>query len=207
MTNSKSDKKSPPKRVLFLGYDCKQTCLIDVLSDAGCKVDHSADPIDKFDYDLVVSFGYRHLIRRSKLARISCPIVNLHISYLPYNKGAHPGFWSFFDGTPSGVTIHLIDDGLDTGPIIYQRKVTFDAGEITFSDAHRRLVEEIEDLFICNLDELLSGGWTAVPQLEDGTKHYVKDLPPEFAGWNSEIEPEIARLRKIVEERNGCRKH
>jgi methionyl-tRNA formyltransferase len=199
MTNSKSGKKLSAKRVLFLGYNRKQTSLIGLLSKAGCEVDHSADPIDEVDYDLIVSFGYRHIIRQTTLARITCPIINLHISYLPYNKGAHPGFWSFFDGTPSGVTIHLIDGGLDTGPIIYQRKVAFDAGETTFLDAHKRLIYEIEDLFVSHLDELLSGDWTAVPQCGDGTKHYVKDLPSDFAGWTSEIEPEITRLRKIGE--------
>lgn len=188
------------KRVLFLGYGREQTSLIDVLSEAGCQVDHSGDPIQMVDHDLIISFGYRHIIRKSTLARINCPIINLHISYLPYNKGAHPGFWCFFDGTPPGVTIHLIDDGLDTGPILYQRKVSFDAAEATFADAHKRLIAEIENLFISHLDELLAGEWTAVPQLGEGTKHYVKDLPQDFSGWNSQIKSEIARLRKIIEE-------
>ncbi|BDW96816.1 hypothetical protein MACH10_25010 [Thalassospira tepidiphila] len=205
MASSQSGQQSSSKRVLFLGYNRDQTSLIDVLSEAGCDVDHSVDPIEEVDYDLIVSFGYRHIISQNTLNRITCPIMNLHISYLPYNRGAHPGFWSFFDDTPSGVTIHLIDDGLDTGPVIYQRKVTFDAGEVTFADAHRRLVSEIEDLFVVHLDELLTGKWRAVPQCGEGTKHYVKDLPREFAGWNSEIETEIARLREIIEGQNGNR--
>lgn len=46
--------------------------------------------------------------------------MNLHISYLPWNKGADPNFWSCIDGTPAGVTLHHIDAGVDTGDIIAQ---------------------------------------------------------------------------------------
>ena len=53
-------------------------------------------------------------------------IINLHISYLPYNKGAHPNFWSFADNTPSGVTIHEVNENLDSGNIIFQKKIEFD---------------------------------------------------------------------------------
>ena len=40
-------------------------------------------------------------------------------------QGAHPNFWSFYDNTPSGVTIHLIDAGIDTGDVLYQKKLIF----------------------------------------------------------------------------------
>jgi hypothetical protein len=81
------------------------------------------------NYDLIISFGYRHIISKEIIKSVNCPIINLHISYLPYNRGAHPNFWSFYDKTPSGVTIHLVNEGIDTGPIIYQRHIIFDNNE------------------------------------------------------------------------------
>ena len=117
--------KKPYKKILFLGYDRNKTKIIDQLINANCEVHHSKGVIQKVDYDLIISFGYCKIINRSILDRIKCPIINLHISYLPFNRGAHPNFWSFFDNTPSGVTIHLIDEGIDTGPIIYQKIVKF----------------------------------------------------------------------------------
>ena len=48
------------------------------------------------------------------------------MSYLPFNRGAHPNFWSFVDNTPSGVSIVEIDKGIDTGPVIYKKKIKFD---------------------------------------------------------------------------------
>ena len=41
------------------------------------------------------------------------PIVNLHISYLPFNRGSHPNYWSFVENTPKGVSIHEIDEQIE----------------------------------------------------------------------------------------------
>ena len=48
-------------------------------------------------------------------------LINLHISYLPYNRGSYPNYWSFKENTPNGVSIHHIDDGIDTGPVLVQK--------------------------------------------------------------------------------------
>ena len=120
---------SPKKRILFLGYDQTQTTLIDALIASKCTVDHTADKIDVIKgYDCVISYGYRHILKQRTIDGFECPVLNLHISYLPYNRGAHPTFWSFYDNTPSGVTIHLIDSGIDTGPIVKQKYVNFGNG-------------------------------------------------------------------------------
>ena len=120
----------------------------------------------------------------------------MHISYLPFNRGAHPNFWSFYDNTLSGVTIHLVDEGVDTGPIIFQRLVSFTKEQNTFKKTYEKLNFEIEDLFLENLEELLNDNWTATRQIGLGTKHDIKDLPSNFSGWNSNIKREINKLYK-----------
>ena len=72
----------------------------------------------------------------------------MRISFLPWNKGAHPNFWSFYENTPKGVSIHLIDKGIDTGPIIYQKIVKFSKNEETFEQTYSVLKNEIEDLLL-----------------------------------------------------------
>lgn len=197
---------SPPnatKIVLFLGYDQVQTRLLDVLISNGCKVDHTEELIDgRINYDFIVSFGYRHILRKDVIESVGCPIFNLHIAYLPYNRGAHPNFWSFYENTPSGVTIHLIDEGVDTGHIVYQRYVNFDNNESTFSETYNCLIEEIETLFEVNIDNIINDSWTSKPQRGDGTLHFVKDLPAEFSGWTSVINDEIKRLDMVRGDRN-----
>ncbi len=189
---------NPVKRILFLGYDREQTKLIGALVDANCEVHHTDEKIDVVDYDLIISFGYLHILKGDFLNSVLCPVINLHISYLPYNKGAHPNFWSFYDNTPSGVTIHLIDEGIDTGAIIYQKYVNFDNGERTFSQTYKRLINEIERLFLDNLGNIIRNNWVARPQRGEGALHFVKDLPNEFSGWDSVIEEELDRLDKVL---------
>jgi methionyl-tRNA formyltransferase len=132
------------------------------------------------------------------LDKIKCPIINLHISYLPFNRGAHPNFWSFFDNTPSGVSIHLIDEGIDTGPIIYQKRVKFSATERTFNKTYVKLKHEVEKLFLSQLKNILLDKWISNPQIGKGTYHSIRDLPSEFSGWNADIQNELEKLSNVL---------
>jgi len=186
-------------KVAFLGYSKHETKLIDELEERNCLVQNFQNEISLRDIrgsDLIISFGYKYILKPSFINNCGCPILNLHIAYLPYNKGSHPNFWSFYDNTPSGVSIHLIDEGIDTGPILYQKPVTFDH-EKTFADTYKRLKLEIEDLFIENIKLILNKQWKLVDQVGEGTMHFIRDLPIGFRGWDTEIDSEIRRLKKL----------
>ena len=186
-------------KIIFLGYGRSETRIIDELEKKDCAVIVHNERISLDDVDdshLIVSFGYLHLLGSDFINNCGCPIVNLHISCLPFNRGAHPNFWSFYDGTQSGVSIHLIDEGIDTGPILFQKKIQFE-DEKTFIETYDRLFDEIENLFIENIDLIVSKKWTAMKQVGNGTFHSVKDLPNEFNGWQSSIADEIKRLKNL----------
>ena len=68
-----------------------------------------------------VSVGWKHKVPTQTLAR--CPIVNLHTGYLPWNRGMYPNVWPLVDWSPAGVTLHWMDEGIDTGDIIAQWRV------------------------------------------------------------------------------------
>lgn len=111
--------------------------------------------------DFLISFGYRHKISKSVLDLLNeksnfCNAINLHISYLPWNKGADPNFWSFVENTPKGVTIHCIDENIDTGMIILQKQIDFSLGE-TLRTSYSKLKIEIENLFIENWHKIQIG--------------------------------------------------
>ena len=186
---------APRLRVLFLGYDQKQSRLIDLLIDQRCEVYHTAQQLKDSTCDLIISFGYRHIINATTLDRLSCPAVNLHIAYLPFNKGSHPNFWSFYDQTPSGITIHLIDGGLDTGPILYQKYVNFNPEAMTFRQTQAGLKFEIEALFTKHLEDILNFNWSPKPQSSAGTRHKTCNLPVAFSGWDQNIADEMRRLK------------
>src|SRR6056300_461455 len=96
--------------ILFLGYkNCKLFNFLNNLYN----VTHTEEKIKTEaleDFDWVISFGYKHILKSDFISRFYRKIINLHISYLPYNRGSHPNVWSFVEDTPKGVTIHLIDD-------------------------------------------------------------------------------------------------
>ena len=192
---------NPQKKILFLGYDETQTKIISLLIEQRCEVWHTNEKIiSTAGYDLIISFGYKHIIASNTIKKSAVPIVNLHISYLPWNRGAHPNFWSFYDNTPSGVTIHLIDDGIDTGPIIFQKRIRFSNKNITFFESYKVLINEIESLFIAKINAIISNEYSAIEQRDIGSFHKRSDLPINFKGWDSHIQSEVNRL-KILENR------
>lgn len=74
--------------------------------------------------DLIVLAGYMRLIGHTLLSAYSNKIVNIHPSLLPAFPGKDAIGQAFRAGVEkTGVTIHYVDEGMDTGPIIAQREL------------------------------------------------------------------------------------
>lgn len=127
-------------------------------------------------YKLIISYGYRYIIKKEIIDKYRGKIINLHISYLPWNRGADPNIWSFIENTPKGVTIHLIDEGIDTGEIIFQKKLEFNKNVETLRSTYEILQEEIQLLFKENWQKIKSFDFVSKKQIEKGSLHYKKDL-------------------------------
>ena len=108
----------------------------------------------------------------------------MHISYLPYNRGAHPNIWSFIENTKKGVTIHLIDKGIDTGDILVQKRVVLSKKD-SFKNTYKKLHFHIQMLFKQYHKKLLNKKIKPKPQPKIGTFHSIKDLP--FIDYNKPI--------------------
>tara|TARA_B100000963_G_C22565204_1_gene643326 strand:- start:201 stop:794 length:594 start_codon:yes stop_codon:yes gene_type:complete len=189
--------KNKKKSILFLGYDDDNTILLKKLKEFNCSVEHINNKVDNLSgYDLIISFGYKHILSKKIIETSNCDIINLHISYLPWNRGAHPNFWSFYDNTISGVTIHLINEGIDKGNIIYQKKITFNPKELTFFESYNILLREIELLFLSKIEHILDKTYYTYPQIGEGSFHKKSDLPENFSGWHSNIYEEIKNLKE-----------
>lgn len=92
--------------------------------------------VENVDVLLSVNFGY---VIPACVLDIFPVALNLHTGYLPWNKGSHPNVWPFIDGSPAGVTLHVMTPELDAGPIIYRKKV-----EVTPLDNAKTLYEKLE---------------------------------------------------------------
>tara|TARA_B100000683_G_scaffold273302_1_gene318601 strand:- start:182 stop:772 length:591 start_codon:yes stop_codon:yes gene_type:complete len=159
----------------------------------------TASFIVKHNIDFVISYGYRHIIVREILDLLPNRIINLHISLLPFNRGADPNFWSFIDNTPKGVSIHYVDEGIDTGKLLVQKEVVFDSKHITFSSTYNKLKRVIEDLFYKNWADIKALRVKAWEQNKGGTYHRSKDKLGYMyllkdRGWDTKISTVINKI-------------
>ena len=112
----------------------------------------------------------------------------MHISYLPYNRGAHPNFWSFINKTPKGVSIHEINKGIDRGGIIARKKVIFKLdNNLTFSNTYQKLIVEVENLFKRNLKKIINNEYKFIKPQFKGSYHKKKNLPKNLKNWDMVI--------------------
>lgn len=150
----------------------------------------SVDRLHKDGIDFIISYGYRYLIRSDVIAACPGRIINLHISFLPWNRGSDPNFWSFFDATPKGVSIHRIDAGLDTGPILAQEEIVFAPGE-TLASSYEKLRHAVEALLAETWPSIRNGVQPVREQVGAATGHRSRDKDLFFArlldGWDSPV--------------------
>lgn len=125
--------------------------------------------------ELVVSSGFEHKVPKDILDVPEKDIVNLHPSFLPFNRGAHPYVWPLIDGTPAGVSIHYMNEGIDEGPVISRRKVEKKETD-TAKDLYDRLQEEMFGLFKDSWKDIKEGVKGEEQDLSKGTVHRTEEL-------------------------------
>jgi methionyl-tRNA formyltransferase len=208
--NIHSDNKAKGKsgHILLLGPP--RDSIVHVLSNRGYVVDRSEDPLmlDELlerQYALVISYGYRHIISPEFIKLFDGRLINLHISLLPWNRGAHPNIWAILENTPKGVTIHRIDKGLDTGDILLQEELVLDEESGTFASTYAFLLQRVEQLLVDNLSAILDNSLESRAQLSGGSIHYKDDferIAPLFAenGWDTLVRVACERYRNQGDE-------
>jgi len=126
--------------------------------------------------DIGISILFDYIFKPELFSILPQGIINLHPSYLPYNRGQYPNVWSIIDGTPSGVTLHYIDEGIDTGDIIAQKEVPVepvDTGETLYRKLERASIE----LFKETWSQIKAGEAPRMAQKsEAGTYHRTRDV-------------------------------
>ena len=196
------------KKILFVVNSNKQTSLVSKIQShkKNWNVEQTSKQIDletAKKFDSIISFGYKYIIPKEIINNLNYPIINLHISFLPFNKGAHPNFWSFAENTPSGISIHEIDHGIDTGKIIYQKQIDFELLKnketLTFSKTYRILINELENLFLSNIEDLINQNFESIEQVGKGSYHNKKDLPILLKNWDQNIYQTILKFEELKE--------
>jgi phosphoribosylglycinamide formyltransferase 1 len=110
--------------------------------------------------DLVVSAGFMKILGAAFLKEIGCPMINTHPALLPAFPGAHPVADTLAYGVKvTGATVHLVDDGVDTGPVLAQAAVEVRPGD-TVDELHERIKIEERRLLVGTVAALARDGAT-----------------------------------------------
>jgi len=162
--------------------------------------------------DFVVSYRYRHIIKKDIIDYLNSKLINLHISLLPWNRGADPNLWSFLEDTPKGVTIHYIDPGVDTGDIIVQRPIEFDGEHDTLTTSYLKLNELIIQLFSDSWPLIKERKMVAKRQPAGGTFHRTADKERyqyllREKGWDTPVKNLVGRGIDSFKEESNDDKH
>ena len=109
---------------------------------------------------LVCLAGFMRLLSPAFVGAWAGRLMNVHPSLLPAFPGLHPHRQALAYGVKvSGATVHFVDDGVDTGPVILQASVPVRPDDTEDSLSARILVEE-HKLYPRAIQMLLDGGWT-----------------------------------------------
>lgn len=106
-----------------------------IAADKIIHIDSVNDPeclslLKKINPELIIVNGTR-IISKSILNGIPVNFINIHAGITPKYRNVHGAYWALVnnDAENCGVTVHLVDSGIDTGNIIYQKKITVSSND------------------------------------------------------------------------------
>jgi len=158
-----------------------------------------SDQFQKLSADLAVVAAYGQIFPKKLLEIPPNGFINVHSSYLPFYRGAAPINQAIINGEKeTGVTIMLLDEGMDTGDIIQQEKTVIDPEE-NASMLHDRLSVFGAELLGQAMDMLGSGGWNPVPQ-DNKKATYAQLLKKEdgLINWSLPAETIFNLIRRMT---------
>ena len=152
---------------------------IPVFQPLKIKTSESVAELKKYDADIFVVAAFGQIISKEILdmPRLGC--VNIHASLLPKYRGASPIQQVILDGEEkTGVTIMQMDEGIDTGDMLYKIETEI-TEEDTFETLHDRLME-IGGRAITEALELLEKGELKPEKQDDSKSNYAKLIKKEM---------------------------
>ena len=203
------------KKIRILGPKSRNESIRKKLCDQGFEVIVSPDPydadsVDEFSPDIILSSGYDRLLRPKTIQKYSQRIINLHAAYLPWARGIGTTLFATILRYPYGVSVHFINEGLDTGNLI-ARKIVQTEQDDTLRTLYLKLLSATENLFFESFPKIVSGQTNGVPQEELGEINTnrsrlqfesVMDICPN--GYDTLI-TDLEKLRDSLEASNAFR--
>jgi methionyl-tRNA formyltransferase len=144
--------------------------------------------------DIILSIYYRKIFPKKLINLPNLGCINIHPSALPYYRGPVPTAWAIENGeTQFGITIHYMDEGIDTGDILIQEKHAINDDETGY-ELYTRAMTLGFDLFRNNFKKIIDGEIKATPQTGIGS-YYGKKNGRYTIDWKKSIKHILGLIR------------
>ncbi|MEQ8639557.1 MAG: formyltransferase family protein [Alphaproteobacteria bacterium] len=175
-----------PDDLVFVGCGPRAAPVIDTLAAAGwngvrrnaADLPPAAPPaaLAEASPDVLLLAWWPDILRRPWLAVPARAVINFHPSLLPWCRGKNYNFWALVEQAPFGVTLHLVDDSVDGGAVLFQQPLATDWSDTGATLYHRAQTAMVE-LFKTAYPRIRRGDWRPVPQSpSDGSFHRAAEL-------------------------------
>jgi len=125
------------------------------------------------NYDLVISAHCKQIFPNDLVKAVRC--INIHPGLNPYNRGWYPQVFSIINKKPIGCTVHLMDDEIDHGDVIYQKVVDINSWD-TSEAVYKRVVSSEKELIKLHLLDLVNEAYDCKKLEHDGNYNGIKDF-------------------------------
>ena len=129
--------------------------------------------------DYIISNGYGPIFTGRVVRAFWGRIINIHPAALPWGRGIYPNVWALFEGHPIGVTVHLIDENVDTGELLdvefmprYERDWRISNPNETLQTFYSHLLRRVEALFKRTWERIEAGSCQPFSQEPIGYNPY-----------------------------------
>lgn len=116
--------------------------------------------IKKKKINFLISFHNPFIIKKKILQNLNYNCINFHASFLPKNRGMYPILWTAYNSEQFAVTIHKINEKIDDGEYLYQKKIfvkksctlkkAYDIHEIELIKGFKQIIKKIRNQIIRN---------------------------------------------------------
>jgi methionyl-tRNA formyltransferase len=154
--------------------------------------------LDLLKPDMIVVAAFGQILPKAVIDYPPMQCLNIHPSLLPKYRGAAPLNWQIINGeTKTGVTIMLMDEGMDSGDILLQEETALGPAE-TFGDLHDRLAQIGATLLIKTIEQVVAG--TVQRQSQDASGITFAPLLKKETGkidWNDKASAVVNLIRGL----------
>jgi methionyl-tRNA formyltransferase len=128
--------------------------------------------IAKINPDLIVIAHFEKVLKKNIIDIPKYGCINLHPSLLPYYRGLSPQHWPIINGDEyTGITVHFVNEGIDTGDIIVQREVSISNDDYVI-DLQMNMKRIYGQTVLEAIRKIEDGQFTAVKQRNNEGSYY-----------------------------------